>query len=237
MKVVILCGGKGIRAFPFTEYMPKPMLPVGGSPILAQVMRSFISQGFTEFVLATGYRRSVIEDYFDGKDIGATIDILDTGEDTDTGGRLIACRDLVGETFFATYADGLSDVPLERLLSFHKGHPGLATITSVPLITQYGILETEPSGEVVAMEEKPVLREYWINAGFFVFDREVFDHWEGQNLERDVFPNLIKRRLVYTYNHDGFFKSMDNYKDQQEFEDLIRSNDGRMPWSPRQEAE
>lgn len=232
MKVVILCGGRGIRAFPFTEYLPKPMMPVGGCPILVQVIRSYIAQGHTEFILAAGHHRAVLEDYFDRKDLGARVDIVDTGEDTDTGDRILACRDLVGETFFATYADGLSDVPLDRLLEFHRAHEGMATITSVPLISQYGTLEADPSGRVREFREKPVMREHWINAGFFVFDRDVFDHWIGENLEREVFPALAGKGLVYTYRHDGFFKSMDSYKDQHAFEELLRSGD--VPWNVRQ---
>jgi glucose-1-phosphate cytidylyltransferase len=228
MKVVILCGGKGARAYPFTEFLPKPMFPIAGTPILVQVMKNYLHQGHREFVLAAGHRRAVIEDYFDGKNHDWSIEIVDTGEDTDTGGRIARCKDRVGETFFATYGDGLSDVALDDLLAFHRRHPGLATITSVPLVSQYGTLVVDGDGRVLEFKEKPVMREHWINAGFFVFDRAVFDHWEGENLERDVFPRLAQKGLVYTYHHRGFFKSLDSYKDQQEFEELVRQ--GRTPW-------
>ena len=153
---------------------------------------------------------------------------MDTGDDTDTGGRILGCRHLLGERFFATYADGLSDVDLGSLLRFHESHEGLATITSVPLKSQYGTLETNDSGQVQSFREKPTLREHWINAGFFVMDRGVFDHWEGDNLEREVFPQLAQGGYVYSYRHEGFFKSMDSYKDQQEFETLMK--EGRTPW-------
>jgi glucose-1-phosphate cytidylyltransferase len=228
MQAVILCGGKGTRAYPFTEYLPKPMLPVAGSPILVQVMRLFADQGYTDFVLATGHRKEVITDYFEGRKSDWGVELLDTGDDTDTGGRVIGCREALGDQFFVTYADGLSDVPLDRLVDFHNGHDGLVTITSVPLPSQYGTLDHEADGRVVAFREKPILREHWINAGFCVFDKAVFDHWEGDNLEREVFPNLARQGLVYTYRHDGFFKSMDSYKDQQEFEAMVES--GHMPW-------
>ena len=102
MKIIILCGGKGIRAFPFTEYLPKPMLPVGGSPIIVQVVKNFIAQGYTDFILAAGYRQDVLVDYFDGKALGANIQILDTGEETDTGGRVLAGKFHVGEQFIVT---------------------------------------------------------------------------------------------------------------------------------------
>ena len=156
------------------------------------------------------------------------MDIVDTGDDTDTGERIHRCRDLLGDRFFATYADGLSDVPIDDLLAFHEGHDGLATITSVPLISQYGTIESDATGRITEFREKPVMREHWINAGFFVFDHDVFDYWEGRNLEREVFPALSARDLAFTYRHDGFFKSMDTYKDQQEFEELLR--DGEIPW-------
>ena len=125
MKIIILCGGKGIRAFPFTKYMPKPMLPLDGSPIITHVINGFINQGFNEFILAAGYRRSVIQDYFKGRDMGAAIDVVDTGEDSNTGERIFNCRDLVGDTFMATYSDGLCDVSIHDLLAFHNSHKGL----------------------------------------------------------------------------------------------------------------
>lgn len=234
MKVIILSGGKGIRAFPFTEYLPKPMLPLGGSPIVAQVINSFITQGFNEFILAAGYRHAELDDYFYKKDLGAKIDIVDTGEETDTGGRVLACKDLVGDTFIVTYADGLCDVPLDRLIEFHKGHQGVATITSVPMYSPYGVLDVDDDGKVVKFREKPRIKGTWINAGFMVFDKKVFDHWQGENLEKEVFLHLIEKDLAYTYCHDGFFKSADNYKDILEFEELLK--DGSVPWLVKEKS-
>lgn len=232
MEVVILCGGKGIRAFPFTEYLPKPMLPVAGSPIIMHVIQGFLAQGFDKFVLAAGYRKDVLYDYFDHKEFGAKVEIIDTGEETDTGGRVLACREHVGDTFIVTYSDGLCDVPLTKLLEFHNSHEGLVTITAVSMYSQYGVLDVDSSGRVLALREKPLLPEHWINAGFIVFDKKVFDHWEGENLESEVFPHLIESALVYTYRHDGFFKSLDSYKDQREFEELVK--DGVLPWAVKE---
>jgi len=229
MNVVILCGGKGVRAFPFTEYLPKPMLPIAGRPIIMHVIKSFLAQGFDEFVLAAGYRKDVLYDYFDGKEFGAKVEIIDTGEETDTGGRVLACKEHVGDTFIVTYSDGLCDVPLEKLLEFHNSHDGLATITSVSMYSQYGVLDVNSKGRVTALREKPLLPEHWINAGFIVFDKKVFDQWEGDNLESEVFAHLIEKGLVYTYRHQGFFKSLDSYKDQREFEELVK--DGSLPWA------
>jgi len=227
MKVVILAGGSGTRAYPYTEYLPKPMMPVGGRPILLHVMNLYARQGYTEFVLSVGYRKEVILDYFEGRDFGWQIDIVDTGVRTDTGGRIWGCRHLLGETFMATYADGLSDVVLDDLLAFHRRSGRLATITSVPLRSQYATIEADEGGVISDFREKPVLQEYWINAGFFVMEKRIFEHWRGENLEREVFPNLLTGRHLAVYRHHGFFKSLDTYKDQQEIEVMFA--EGTLP--------
>ena len=177
MKVVILAGGSGTRAYPYTDYLPKPMMPVGGRPILLRVMNLYAQQGYTEFVLSVGYRKEVILDYFEGRDFGWQIDIVDTGAHTDTGGRIWGCRHLLGETFMATYADGLSDVVLDDLLAFHRRSGRLGTITSVPLRSQYATIEADEGCVISDFREKPVLQEYWINAGFFVMEKRIFEHW------------------------------------------------------------
>jgi glucose-1-phosphate cytidylyltransferase len=228
MKVVILAGGSGTRAYPYTDYLPKPMMPVGGKPILLHVMNLYARQGFTEFVLSVGYRKEVILDYFEGRDFGWKIDIVDTGSRTDTGGRIWGCRHLLGETFMATYADGLSDVVLDDLLAFHSRSGRLGTITSVPLRSQYGTIEADEAGVIDQFREKPVLNEHWINAGFFAMEKRIFEYWNGDNLEREVFPNLLHGRHLNTYRHHGFFKSLDTYKDQQEIEAMFA--EGNLPW-------
>jgi glucose-1-phosphate cytidylyltransferase len=228
MKAIILCGGRGTRAYPYTEHLPKPMIPVGGTPILLHVIQIFAEQGFTEIVLAVGHLKNVIIDYFEHKRLDVTIEIVDTGELADTGDRVFGCRHLLREPFFVTYADGLSDVPLDRLVSFHDSHQGLVTVTSVPLVSQYGTVQMDGDGCVSEFREKPTLREHWINAGFLVFDPAVFDRWEGHNLERDVLPALARQGQVFGYKHHGFFKSMDTYKDHLDIEQMCQS--GSMPW-------
>jgi glucose-1-phosphate cytidylyltransferase len=228
MQVIVLCGGRGMRAYPYTEHIPKPMLPICGSPILMHVMQIYMDQGHDDFILSVGYRKDVITDYFHRKDLDCRIRCIDTGADTDTGGRILNCRDELKGTFMATYADGLSDIPLDDLLSFHRSHGGLATITTVPLTSQYGTLDLDASGRVRAFREKPVLEGHWINAGFFVFEPEVFDHWQGANLEREVFPQLCREGLLHAYRHKGFFRSLDSYKDQLEIEQIVQR--GHMPW-------
>jgi len=228
MKVVILAGGSGTRAYPYTEYLPKPMMPVGGKPVLLRVMEIYARQGITDFVISVGYRKEVIIDYFENRTLGWNVEIVDTGAATDTGGRIFNCRHLLGETFMATYADGLSDVPLDDLLAFHRAAGVLGTITCVPLRSQYGTVTADATGRIIQFREKPVLADHWINAGFFVMEPAIFESWHGENLERDVFPALLPGRHLASYQHDGFFKSMDTYKDQQEIEALFVG--GVLPW-------
>ncbi len=228
MKVVILAGGSGTRAYPYTEYLPKPMMPVGGKPVLLRVMEIYARQGVTDFVISVGYRKEVILDYFENRSLGWNVTIVDTGAATDTGGRIFNCRHLLDGTFMATYADGLSDVPLDDLLAFHRASKVLGTITCVPLRSQYGTVTSGAGGRITEFKEKPVLPDHWINAGFFVMEPAIFEHWQGENLERDVFPALLPGGHLAAYRHDGFFKSMDTYKDQQEIEAMFAA--GSVPW-------
>ncbi len=231
MDVVILCGGKGTRSYPFTEYFPKVMMPIGGTPILIHLMRLYAAQGFTNFILAAGHRKEILIDYFDGRCLEWKIQVVDTGASSDTGERIRRCMPYVGDTFFATYGDGLGNVNLHKLLQFHAESGGLATVTTVPLRSQYGTVIFDGDRKVKQFREKPVIRDYWINAGFFVFNKEVVKLWQGQNLESEVLPNLAKLGVLYSYVHDGFWKSMDTSKDQQEFETILNGNGFQSaPW-------
>lgn len=230
-RVVILCGGKGTRSYPFTEYFPKVMMPINGTPIVVHLMRIYAQQGFTEFVLAAGHRKELLYDYFDGRFREWNVTIVDTGAESDTGERVRRCAHEVGDTFFATYGDGLGNVDLAALLAYHRSHGGLATITSVPLRSQYGLVLADAEGRVTRFEEKPVIHDHWINAGFFVFEKAAFDHWEGNNLETDVLPRLAGSKMLHRFLHKGFWKSMDTSKDQQEMEKL--SVAGLPPWMPQ----
>jgi glucose-1-phosphate cytidylyltransferase len=228
MEVVILCGGKGTRSYPFTEYFPKVMMPIRGTPILIHLMKLYAAQGFTDFVLAAGYRKEILDDYFYGRFPSWNVTIVDTGASSDTGERIRRCEPYVGDTFFATYGDGLGNVNLHQLLNCHRESAAQATVTSVPLRSQYGTVHFEEDGKVMCFKEKPTIRDYWINAGFFVFQKSAFDYWEGDNLENHVLPTLADRGLLYTYLHEGFWKSMDTSKDQQELEVIYGS--GNPPW-------
>jgi glucose-1-phosphate cytidylyltransferase len=210
------------------------MLPLGGTPVIVHIIKNFIRQGFREFILAAGYRKSVLDDYFDGKNFGAKIEIVDTGEDADTGTRVRACRDrLDGEPFVVTYGDGLCDVPLTALVDFHRRHSGLVTITSMPMASQYGVLWVDENGQVERFAEKPLIEHHWINVGFMVFNPEALDHFSGDSLETQIVPDLIKQGQVYSYRHTGFFKSVDSYKDVVEFEEFFNTDADNVPWIAR----
>ncbi len=228
IKVVILCGGKGTRAYPFTEYYPKVMMPVNGSPILVHLMRIYASQGFTRFVLAAGHRQEMLRDYFSGRFPEWSIEIVDTGAESDTGDRIHRCAAYVTDTFMATYGDGLGDLDMHALLNAHRTSRGLATLTTVPLRSQYGLVVYDGSGRVERFEEKPLMDSHWINAGFMVFNKQVFQHWSGHNLEQEVLPSIARAGELFVYKHKGFWKSMDTSKDQQELEKLIEG--GTAPW-------
>lgn len=219
MRVVILCGGQGTRAYPYTKRIPKALMPVAGAPIVEQVMRIYARHGFDEFILAVGYLKSDIVRYFRSRR-GWQVECVNTGDTTDTGGRLRRCLPYVGEVFHATYCDGLGDIDISSLHSFHGGHGNCGTVTAAPLRSQYGILQSDEHERVVDFVEKPVLREYWINAGFFVFNRDQLADVEGENLERDILPELARRRQLSVYRHHGFWRSMDTHKDQQELHSL-----------------
>ncbi len=228
IETVILCGGKGTRAYPHTVEVPKPLLHVADRPVLQHVIDIYAQQGFDRFVLAAGYRSDLIVEFAASLESNLWVTVRDTGEEANTGTRVYECRDLVGDTFMATYADGLGNVPLADLLAFHRSHPGAATLTTVPLQSQYGTLHIDDDGRVHEFREKPRLPEHRINAGFFVFDRRVFDLWQGEDLEREVLPALSRDGELFAFHHDGFWKSMDTYKESLDLTEMCRS--GRPPW-------
>ncbi len=223
MRVLILCGGQGTRAYPYTRRMPKALMPVAGLPIVEQVMGIYASQGLNDFVLAVGFLKDDIIRYFRWRHL-FNVECIDTGETTDTGERVRRCLDYLGDTFHATYCDGLGNVDLRALTDFHRSHGDGATVTAAPLRSQYGILESDDAGRITKFVEKPVLHEYWINAGFFVFDASAFAGIEGQNLERDILPEMSRQSRLRVHRHRGFWRSMDTHKDQQELDGLWREH-------------
>lgn len=227
MRTLILCGGKGTRAYPNTLEVPKPLLEVGGEPILKHVMEIYARQGFSDFVLAAGFKVELVEAFAATLPGAWQVDVVHTGEDTNTGGRVAQCAPLMGEQYFLTYADGLGDVDLRALREFHEAHEGAATMTTVPLPSQYGTVEFSED-RVTDFLEKPRLMDHWINAGFFLFDARVSSWFVGEDLERDVLPAIASADQLFAYRHTGFWKSMDTYKDALELTALARN--GMAPW-------
>lgn len=228
MRTVILCGGRGTRAWPATAEIPKPMLEIGGRPVLEHVMEIYARQGYDDFVLATGYKGDVIADWVATLTNGWSVECVDTGDDADTGERLRICAQRIGEPFLATYGDGLGNVDVAAVESRHRAHDGRATVTVVPLPSQYGTIDAADDGRVVAFREKPVLRDHWINAGFFAFDADAVLATPGASLERDVLPALGQAGSLYVYRHEGFWKSMDTHKEVVEL-NALAEKEGH-PW-------
>jgi glucose-1-phosphate cytidylyltransferase len=200
-------------------------MPVGGIPVVEQVMRIYARDGFDEFVLAVGYLKQDITRYF-GARHDWNVRCVDTGLDTDTGERVLRCLPYLGRSFHVTYCDGLGDIDVSRLAEFHSNHGKGATLTAVPLRSQYGVLRFDGGDRVADFVEKPVLPEYWINAGFFAFDASAFAGLHGANLERDLLPALAACGRLHAFRHHGFWRSMDTYKDQIELDDLWPALDG-----------
>src|SRR4051794_35987648 len=229
--VVILCGGRGTRLQEHTRSIPKPLVEIGGRPIVWHVIQLYAVQGFSEFVLCTGYKGELIEEFAaaEGWPEGVTVQCLDTGLDTPTGGRILGARELVGErAFAATYADGVADIDLQRALAFHGEHGAMATMTVVRPELQFGVADMDGDGRVLGFHENP-RTEHWVNGGFFVFEPGVFEYLgETSVLEREPLEGLAADGELRAYRHTGFWDCMDTYKDALELNDMW--GEGHAPW-------
>jgi glucose-1-phosphate cytidylyltransferase len=229
--VVILCGGRGTRLQEHTRSLPKPLVEIGGRPILWHVMRIYAAQGLRRFVLCTGYLGEQIERFVAEAEWPETVDVecVDTGVETPTGGRIARVRDRVEDgRFCVTYADGVADIDLHALVDFHAGHGGLATLTVVQPELQFGVARLNGEGVVEGFEEKPQFQG-WINGGFFVFEPGALDYIGHDSiLERDPLENLARDGQLRAFRHTGFWDCMDTYKDAVLLNDLWAA--GRAPW-------
>ncbi|UEG49046.1 glucose-1-phosphate cytidylyltransferase [Ferruginibacter lapsinanis] len=254
MKVVIFAGGLGTRISEETDTRPKPMVEIGGMPILWHIMKIYSHYGFNDFVVCLGYKGYVIKEYFmnyflHNSDI--TIDVanntmevhgsksekfkvtlVETGQNTKTAGRLKQVEKYVGNNdFMLTYGDGVCDVDIDELIRFHKAHNKIATVTAVQLEARFGGMEINQSGEVDAFREKAKDEGKWINAGFFVLKPEVFKYLQGDMSdmmwEEDPLEKLTTDKELIAFQHRGFWKCMDALRDKMEFEELWKTNNAK----------
>jgi glucose-1-phosphate cytidylyltransferase len=253
MKVVILAGGLGTRLSEETEIRPKPMVEIGGKPIIWHIMKIYSTQGFNEFIVCLGYKGFLIKEYFanyflhlsdvtielstgnikvhDCKSEDIKMTLIDTGIQTQTGGRIKRIGKYIGdESFMLTYGDGLADINIVDLLNFHRKNKKLATVTTVSPPGRFGALVLGKNNEVIKFEEKPLSDGGWINGGFFVLEPEVLNYIADDNTfwERDPMANLALNGQLSAFKHTGFWKPMDTLRDKTELENLW--NSGKAPW-------
>jgi glucose-1-phosphate cytidylyltransferase len=252
MKTIILAGGFGTRLSEETVVKPKPMVEIGDKPILWHIMSFFAAHGHQDFVVALGYKGEVIKDYFSNfltfnnsltvdlktgertihsdSAVDWRVHLADTGRRTQSGGRIKRLQSAIGgETFMATYGDGLADVDLSKLLAFHKAHGKLATVTAVRPPSRFGGLHFD-GDQIVSFIEKPQTAEGWINGGFFVLEPGIFDYIEGDDTvwERGPLERLAADGQLQGFRHQGFFQPMDTLREKQVLESLWDS--GAAPW-------
>ncbi len=255
MKVVLLAGGFGTRISEESQYKPKPMVEIGGKPILWHIMKEYAYYGHTEFVICAGYKQDVIKDWFadyfihssdvtfdytDGKQELVVhhsymepwkVTVADTGLNTMTGGRIKRIQEYIGdETFLMTYGDGVCDVDINKLVEYHKSHGKIATLTAVMLEQQKGVLDIGGDNAVKSFREKSQMDGAPINAGYMVLEPKIFDYIEGDKtiFEREPLERLAGEGQLMSYMHKGFWQCMDNKREKDMLEKLIET--GNAPW-------
>ncbi|MFA6281928.1 MAG: glucose-1-phosphate cytidylyltransferase [Candidatus Omnitrophota bacterium] len=253
MKTVILAGGLGTRLSEETELRPKPMIEIGGKPILWHIMKSYSYYGYNDFIILLGYKGYMVKEYFANYFLhqsDVTIDLssnkmeihnnaaepwkvtlLDTGNDTMTGGRIKRAEKFIGQKpFMLTYGDGVSDVPLDKLLQFHKKHGKYITMTTVQPEGRYGALDAGADGRVASFVEKPKGDNAWINGGFFVCQPDIMNYIKGDQdtFEKEPIAQLVREEQLYAYRHKNFWRCMDTQRDKFALNELWKS--GKAPW-------
>ena len=254
MKAVILAGGFGTRISEESRFKPKPMIEIGGMPILWHIMKSYSNYGVNEFIICAGYKQHIVKEWFadyflhtsditfdftqDDKIIVHNkraeqwkVTVVDTGLNTMTGGRLKRVRKYIGdEPFFMTYGDGVADVDMKKLFDFHKNHGRLATLTAIKPNSRFGVLDLSEIDEVKAFREKSNADSGWINAGFMVLDPKVLDYVKDDTImfEREPMEKLAQEDQLMCYKHEGFWQCMDTLRDKEKLEELW--NENKAPW-------
>ena len=253
MKVILLAGGYGTRMSEYTDLVPKPMVRIGGHPILWHIMKTYASYGHKDFYVALGYKSDVVKQYFaqyhavnsdisvdlaSGKITSETssevdwkVTLIDTGLNTMTGGRVNRIKDHVGsdESILLTYGDGVADIDIDALLKFHQSHGRMVTMTAVRPVARFGELEID-NDRVLSFQEKPQLHQGWINGGYFVVEPEFFDLIEGDQtmMEREPLEKATKMGELMAYKHQGFWQCMDTKRDHEMLEKMWQ--DDEAPW-------
>jgi len=257
MKVVILCGGKGTRLSEETEYRPKPLVPIGDMPILWHIMKTYSHYGFKDFILCLGYKGEMIKDYFlkfeelvndftlslrskkeriihhnNARLEDWNITFINTGLNAQTGSRLAKIKDYIGsdERFFLTYGDGVAEIDLSKLLEFHRSHGKIGTITGVRPPSRFGEIVAEDE-EIIEFNEKPLVSKGYINGGYFVFNKEIFNYLSTDDncvFEREPLEKLVNKGELKLYPHNGFWHCMDTYRDYVLLNEYW--NKGDAPW-------
>ena len=234
MKVVILCGGLGTRISEETNVKPKPMVKIGNKPILIHIINYYQKFGLNHFVLAMGYKKKFIINYFKKKKFNFKLDLIDTGKNTLTGGRLLRLKKYLEqeENFMLTYGDGLSNVNISKLLKFHKKNKKTATLTAVRPPVRFGELKIGSNAVVYKFEEKPNVTNNWINGGFFVFNKKIFKYLKNDKtiLERDPVINLTKKRELIAFKHNDFWQCMDTLRDKKLLNKIWNDKRKKAPW-------
>ena len=229
MKVILLAGGFGTRLSEYTDLIPKPMVEIGGKPILKHIMEMYARYNHKNFYVALGYKGEVIKKYFSEKPSDWEVNLIDTGKNTMTGGRIKRLQKFVGnETCMLTYGDGLADINFDSLLKFHKSHGKLVTISAVRPPARFGVIELE-GDSVKSFKEKSKMNQGWINGGFFVIEPDFFNFIESDKtyLEREPLERVAKEGQLFAYKHNGFWQCMDTKRDKDYLEDLCLKG---TPW-------
>lgn len=253
---MIFCGGFGTRISEMTEFKPKPLIEIGGTPIVAYIMQIYSYFGYNEFLLALGYKAKDFKDFFSNYYMQFTdievdlstgskkllgrgcapswkISMVDTGVEAQTGGRLYQLRDHIdSDVFCLTYGDGVGNIDINKLVAFHLSHGRIGTVCAVRPVARFGELNISETNFVARFDEKPQLTEGWISGGFFVFDRRVFSYLSGsydQVFEREPLVNLARDGQLVAYKHEGFWSCMDSKRDHDRLDNLARSS-STPPW-------
>ena len=229
MKVILLAGGLGTRLSEYTDTIPKPMVHIGGKPMLWHIMNLYARYNHKDFFVALGYKGEIIKEYFSNIPEKWNINLIDTGQKTMTGGRVKRLQKLVGdETCMLTYGDGLADINLDSLLAFHKSHGKLITVSAVRPPARFGAIKLR-GDQVTSFKEKSHLEEGWINGGFFVIDPDFYNFIDGDDtfLEREPLERAVSKGELFAYKHNGFWQCMDTKRDRDYLEEIYLKN---APW-------